>query len=337
VISIFIFKEEEEMGEFKYAVGLWALGGAADRFVPEGYSGKVVPLKGRIETAGSIDGIDGVEIMSTQVEDINLTDFKGWLKDNKIKLTSILANTFGDRKYKLGSITHTDKNLRSEAIDICKKSVDLAIEMDCPAVCLWLGSDGYDYSFQIDYVKHWNRLRESINEIANYNKDIKICLEYKLKEPRKYMTIGAVGKSLWLAQECGDNVGVVIDFGHSLMAKEKPAESAAILCMNNKLYNVHMNDAYGDWDDDLIAVSVHLQETVEFMYYLQEMKYDGWIGLDIFPFRMDGKTAAELCIRNLRSVEKILNRINRDKLQRALETLDAGNSQRVIRDAIFND
>ena len=325
------------MGEFKYAVGLWALGGAADRFVPEGYSGKVVPLKGRIETAGSIDGIDGVEIMSTQVEDINLTDFKGWLKDNKIKLTSILANTFGDRKYKLGSITHTDKNLRSEAIDICKKSVDLAIEMDCPAVCLWLGSDGYDYSFQIDYVKHWNRLRESINEIANYNKDIKICLEYKLKEPRKYMTIGAVGKSLWLAQECGENVGVVIDFGHSLMAKEKPAESAAILSMNNKLFNVHMNDAYGDWDDDLIAVSVHLQETVEFMYYLQEMKYDGWIGLDIFPFRMDGKTAAELCIRNLRSVEKILNRLDRDKLKKAMETLDAGNSQRVIRDAIFND
>jgi xylose isomerase len=325
------------MEKFKYSAGLWALGGVADRFVPQGYLEKAETLKGLIEIAGSVDGIDGVEIISSQVDGINSFDLNGWLKANNLVLTSILADTFGDRKYKLGSITHTDKKLRSEAIDICKKSIDLAIEMDCPAVCLWLGSDGYDYSFQIDYVKQWNTLRESISEIANYNKDIKICLEYKLKEPRKYMTIGAVGKSLWLAQECGDNVGVVIDFGHSLMAKEKPAESAAILCMNNKLFNVHMNDAYGDWDDDLIAVSVHLQETVEFMYYLQEMKYDGWIGLDIFPFRMDGKTAAELCICNLRSVEKILNRINRDKLQRAMGTLDAGNSQRVIRDAIFSD
>jgi len=325
------------MEKFKYSAGLWALGGAADRFVPQGYLEKVETLKGLIEIVGSVDGINGVEIISSQVDGINSFDLNGWLKANNLVLTSILANTFGDRKYKLGSITHTDKKLRSKAIDICKKSVDLAIEMECPAVCLWLGSDGYDYSFQIDYVKHWNTLRESITEIANYNKDIKICLEYKLKEPRKYMTIGAVGKSLWLAQECGDNVGVVIDFGHSLMAKEKPAESAAILSMNNKLFNVHMNDAYGDWDDDLIAVSVHLQETVEFMYYLQEMKYDGWVGLDIFPFRMDGKTAAELCIRNLRSVEKILNRLDRDKLKKAMETLDAGNSQRVIRDAIFND
>jgi len=28
------------------------------------------------------------------------------------------------------------------------------------------------------------------------NRDVKICLEYKLKEPRKYMTGGDVGKAL---------------------------------------------------------------------------------------------------------------------------------------------
>ena len=325
------------MRKFKYAAGLWALGGASDRFLPEGYSDKTTTLKEDIETAGSVDGIDGVEIISSQAFDIDPADFKGWLTDNNLQLTSILANTFGDRKYKLGSITHTDTKIRNEAIDICKKSIDLALEMECPAVCLWLGSDGYDYSFQIDYVKHWNTLKESIIEIANYNKDIKICLEYKLKEPRKYMTIGAVGKALYLARECGENVGVVIDFGHSLMAKEKPAESAAVLSMNKKLFNVHMNDAYSDWDDDLIAVSVHLQESVEFMYYLETMKYDGWIGLDIFPFRMDGKTATDLCIRNLRSIERILGRLDKDKLKKAMESLDAGNSQRVIRDALFTD
>jgi xylose isomerase len=149
------------------------------------------------------------------------------------------------------------------------------------------------------------------------------------------MTVGAVGKSLYLARECGENVGVVIDFGHALMAKEKPAESAVILLMNNKLFNVHMNDAYGDWDDDMIAVSVHLQESLEFFYYLDEMKYDGWIGLDIFPFRMDGRTAADLCIQNLKSLEIMLDRLDRKKLKYALESIDAGNSQKLIRDTIF--
>jgi len=149
------------------------------------------------------------------------------------------------------------------------------------------------------------------------------------------MTIGTVGKSLYLARECGENVGVTIDFGHSLMAKEKPAESVVLLSTHKKMFNVHMNDAYGDWDDDLIAVSVHPQESLEFMYYLEVMKYDGWIGLDIFPFRMDGRTAADLCIKNLRSLEKILDRLDRDKLIKAMESLDAGNSQSVIRDALF--
>jgi xylose isomerase len=322
---------------FRYATGLWALGGAADRFLPSGYTDKAVTLHELVNRAGSVDGIDGVEIISSQLNGIDVTDFKQCLAENKLQLTSILADTFGDRKFKLGSITHTQKEVRQDAIGLCKRTVDLAAELDCPAIVLWLGSDGYDYSFQVDYRDHWNTLRDSIIEIADYNKKMKICLEYKLKEPRKYMSIGAVGKALNLAKQCGDTVGCVIDFGHSLMAKEKPAESAVLLQMNGKLFNVHMNDAYGDWDDDLIAVSVHLQESLEFMYYLEKMKYDGWVGLDIFPFRMDGTVAAELCIKNLRSVEKILSRIDKEELKKAMLSLDAGNSQMVIRDAIFND
>jgi len=150
------------------------------------------------------------------------------------------------------------------------------------------------------------------------------------------MTIGAVGKSLYFARECGNNVGVVIDFGHSLMAKEKQAESVVLLSMHNKLFNVYMNDAYGDWDDDMIAVSVHLQESLEFMYYIEVMKYDGWIGLDIFPFRMVGRTAVDLCIKNLRSIEKILDRLP-GIVKKAMGSLDAGNSQSVIREVIFSD
>jgi len=323
------------MGKFKYSAGLWALGGAADRFLPKGYNEKEYTLKDIVEIAGKVDGIDGAEIMSSQVDGINLNDFKGWLSDNGLTLTSILANTFGDRKFKLGSITHTDPKIRQDALDICKKTVDIAAELNCPTINLWLGSDGFDYSFQVDYQRHWSTLKESIIEIASYNKNMKVCLEYKLKEPRKYMTIGAVGKALYLARECGDNVGVVIDFGHSLMAKEKPAESAVLLLMHNKLFNVHINDAYGDWDDDLIAVSVHLQETLEFLYYLEKFNYNGWIGLDIFPFRMDGGRAADLCIKNLRGIEQILDRLDKRALEDAMNTLDAGNSQMVIHNAIF--
>jgi len=52
---------------------------------------------------------------------------------------------------------------------------------------------------------------------------------------------------------------------------------------------------------------------------------------------MDGKKAADLCIRNLRSVENILDRIDRKELRVAMQSLDAANSQLIVRDAIFND
>jgi xylose isomerase len=323
------------MTKFRYAAGLWALGGAADRFLPSGYAERAATLKEAVKIAGSVDGLDGVEIMSHQTDGLNLGEFQRWLTDNNLQLTSILANTFGDRKFKLGSITHTDKKIRQEAMDVCRRTIDNARELNCESINLWLGSDGHDYSFQIDYIRHWNMLEESVIEIANYGKDQKICLEYKLKEPRKFMSIGAVGKALNLARACGKNVGVVIDFGHALMAKEKPAESVVLLKKNDKLFGVHINDAYGDWDDDLIASSVHFQETLEFMYYLELMGFDGWIGLDIFPFRMEGKTAAELCIKNLRGIERVLSRIDKERLKQAMETLDAGNSQRILTEAFF--
>jgi xylose isomerase len=323
------------MGKFKYAACLWALGGAADRFCPGGYTDKSATLKELIEIVGDVDGMEGVEIFDSHLEGINPKDYMGWLTDNGLKTSCITINTFGIKKWKLGSITHSDDKLRREAIDSCKKAVDRALEIDKPLVSLWLGSDGFDYSFQVDYIKQWELLQESVKEIAGHSKDIKICLEYKLKEPRKYLIVPTVMKGLYLAEKCGDNVGVTIDFGHALMGKEKPGESAALLGNSGKLFNVHLNDAYGDWDDDLVAGTVHIPETLEFMYYVDRSGYDGYIGFDIFPFRMDGKIAAELCIKNMRGIERILERIDDNKLKKAMESLDAGNSQYVVLDAVY--
>ncbi|OPX31434.1 MAG: hypothetical protein B1H40_04020 [Candidatus Latescibacteria bacterium 4484_181] len=64
------------------------------------------------------------------------------------------------------------------------------------------------------------------------------------------MSIGSVGKALSICLELGmENVGVVIDFGHALMSRENPGESVAYLARHRKLFNVHFNDAYGEWDE----------------------------------------------------------------------------------------
>lgn len=321
--------------EFKYATGLWCLGGCADRFVPSGYLDRSYELKELIDMAASVHGIRGIELFSSQLDGVDLKEIGGYIHDRGLQTTGILANTFGDRKFKLGSITHTDEKLRREAIDICKQTVEMAEKIGCPAVTLWLGSDGFDYPFQVDYVRQLETLIESIKEIADFNPNMRICLEYKLKEPRMYLAVGNAAKTLYLALQCGENVGVTLDFGHALMSKEKPGDSVALLNRHGRLFNVHFNDAYGEWDDDLIVGSVHIPDTLEFLYYLDATGYDGWLGLDIFPFREDASTAANLCIKNLNHLVAVLDRIDYGQLKRAQDTLDAGATQEILSKVIF--
>jgi xylose isomerase len=292
-------------------------------------------LKELIDIAANVEGITGIEAFSSQLEEVDPKEYKGWVADRGLQTTGILANTFGDRKFKLGSITHTDEKLRQEAIDVCKRTVEMAERVDCPAVTLWLGSDGFDYPFQADYVRQIDTLTDAIRAIADSNPNIKICLEYKLKEPRMYLSIGSAAKALYFAFQCGENVGVTLDFGHALMSKEKPGESVALLSKHNRLFNVHFNDAYGEWDDDLIVGSVHIADTLEFLYYLDVTGYDGWLGLDIFPFREEASTAANLCIRNIKSLVNMLDRMDYEELRKAQQTLDAGMTQEIISRVIF--
>jgi xylose isomerase len=321
--------------KFKYSTGLWCLGGFADRFVPSGYLDRAYGIKELIDIAASINGIEGIEVISSQLSGVEPKDFKQWVNEKGLQITGILADTFGDRKFKLGSITHSDQKLRKEAIEICKQTIEMAEMMDCPAVTLWLGSDGFDYTLQIDYVRHLDILVESITEIANFNPNMKICLEYKLKEPRMYLTVGNAAKALYLALQCGENVGVTLDFGHALMSREKPGESVALLKRHGRLFNIHFNDAYGEWDDDLIVGSVHIAESLEFLYYLDVTEYEGWLGLDIYPYREDALTAATLCIKNLNRLVAMLNRIDYQELKRAQGTLDAMSTQEILSKVIF--
>ena len=325
------------MGKFKYAAGLWAIGGTADRFLTSGYVENPPGLMELTKGAATVTDLKGIEIMSSQLKGVNIKEYRKLLDDLGLTAISVLADTFGDRKYKLGALTSTDSKIREDAISEGKKSLDFAAELGADNINLWLGTDGYDYSFQINYEKHLDMLLEAIKEIAKYGKSkgLKVALEYKLREPRNFMTIGAVGKALYMSMQAGENVGIILDFGHSLMARENPAESLFWIEREKRLFGIHINDAYGDWDDDLNAGIVHFHQTLEFLYALDVTGYNGWVSLDIFPYRLDGLKAAALSIDYMKGMEEILERMDYDELKKAQFTLDAGNTQPIIKKAIF--
>jgi twitching motility protein PilT len=81
--------------------------------------------------------------------------------------------------------------------------MDAAAELGCDLVNVWNGQDGYDYTFQADYLEERDWLVEGLRECAEYRSDIRLSLEYKPKEPRTHSYLGTAAGTLVLVQELG--------------------------------------------------------------------------------------------------------------------------------------
>ena len=86
-------------------------------------------------------------------------------------------------------------------------------------------------------------------------KDVRIALEFKPKEPRNFCYLARSADTLLMALDANrENVGVTIDTGHAMAAGEYVAEAAFRLMQRGKLFHLHFNDNYRSWDDDMIVV-----------------------------------------------------------------------------------
>lgn len=322
----------------KIAVGSWVVGSQADRFVPKGYRDFVSPEE-KIRRVGSINNVSGIELTyPVDFTTMEKNDVAAAVSNAGLKVSDIGVNIFSNPIFKHGSITNLNKEIRKKAMDICYQAIEAARAVKSPGLRMWMGQDGFDYPFQANYENLWDLMLASLKELAEAAPDLKFGLEYKLREPRNKSLIDSISKALLISLELDlPNVGVVVDFGHALMGKENAAESVYQALRYNKLFTVHFNDAYGDWDDDMIPGTLNIFETLEFLYYLQEYNYSNWLTLDSFPFREDPVKAVDLSIRNILELTNMLEKIDIKKLRAAQETMDAVNVLEVTRGAIFKN
>lgn len=325
------------MEERKYSVGIWAYGNCCDRFCEEGYQ-RTKTFEEKVKLASETKGLHGIEVHHNG--DFNLSNFKeayNIISSSNLKVSAVNCNTFGAKEFWKGALTARDKSTRAQAIDIVKKAAEVAEYMGASVVNLWPGADGYDYSFQIDYNKYLDLMLNALKEIAREYPNTKFSLEYKIREPRIRSAITTVDRALTLINEIKkDNLGVTVDFGHSLQARENPAEAAVVASRYNKLFHVHLNDNSRDWDDDLIIGTYHLWETLEFVYYLKKMGYKGWLGFDMSPARENQVEAVEYSISTMERYFNIIEQFDEEIIQKAFYSCDALEARKYIEQFVFN-
>jgi xylose isomerase len=325
--------------ELKFGFVLSAFSSGRDRFCTEGYGRGATTLGEAITMAKKVSKLNGIELVTnSHVNENNLQEVKSMVTDAGLDVCTVIAEIYKQPKWAMGSFTSNDPQIRKSAISEVKKAIDWANALHCKTLDLWFGQDGYDYAFQIDYARAWDRIVEGVAECADYDRSMKICIEYKMKEPRTHMLIGTAAEALLLINEVNrENVGVLLDIGHSLAAYENMAEIVALLNRGRKkkLFSLHLNDNYRYWDDDLVVGSVHTIELTELLYWLRKTNYTGWYVLDIHPYREDKVAAVNESIAWVEALAAVIERLDEEGIEQALAGADAMKSQKIIREAIF--
>ncbi len=324
------------MKKYKIGSGFSPFSPCSERFVTDGYR-KAVSLSQQIKMAGRVKGLTGIALdYPYQFKQHDIFCIESLCKKQKQEICTLEIGLYPDKKWKHGSISSPDAGIRRQAIHIAKKTLDIAASMKVNNVLLWLGQDGFDYPFQADYKEAWGLLIDGLVEIGTYSKDINIGIEYKPKEPRTNLFIRNVGVLLYLLKKINlPNVGGVVDFGHSLIAGENPAEAAVLLSMEGKLFEVHLNDNYRDYDHDLIVGSVSFWETLEFFYWLDVCGYKGWYLMDVFPYRENGLKALQKSVDNTITFIEIAKQLRASGVGKALNNMDIIASSSILWNKVF--
>lgn len=317
----------------RFSTGLWAFSSAADKYCTEGYR-DTPKVQEAIAAAAKVKGIKGVEIQQTDITpEMPVKEMKRLLKEFGLTCSGVSANMAQMRKFSLAAFGQQHQKTRNAAIDEGRKAADIARQLGATEITIRLYSDGFDYPFHVDYTTHWNTVISSIKTIAKYaSPDINVAVAYKPREPRKHLTVATVGKALSMCQEIAmKNVGVAMNFSHAMMAGENPAESIAFLTRSNKLFQVYFSDSYQMSDDSMMPGSIHLWETMEALFYLKVAKFKGFVTIDMLPQRIEPSHAIQIAVGNLAILYKKLEKLDITELRKAQKTLDATESQRIIR------
>jgi len=320
--------------EPRYGAGLWHFGRYVDRYATDGYGPPVSTVEA-IERAGRVEGLSVVDLTYPfDPGDLTTDDVAGALRDNGLQAIAVTPEIY-TRKFSRGGFTNPDPKVRRQVIELISEATEVGRALGVDYTKLWPGQDGWDYPFQVDYAEIWRLSLEGVRELATTFPDQKFAIEYKPREPRNRMVFSSVARTLLAIEEIGlPNVGILLDFGHSLYGGETPADAALLAISRGRLFAIDVNDNFRGWDDDMVVGSVHLTETFEFFHALHAAGWQGVWQLDQFPFREDSVEAASAGIRTMRAFHRALVRLDHDKLAAAQQAQDALAAQRIVQQAL---
>ena len=249
---------------FRVAVPSWGLGSGGTRFARFAIPGEPRNVFEKLEDAEVVCKLTrstpGVSLHLPWDRTDNPAELRAFARARGLSFDSMNSNTFQDRpgqplSYKFGSLSHTDPDVRRQAVDHNLECLETGQALGARALTVWVG-DGGNFPGQQHFRRALERYLESLKAIYRaLPGDWRLFIEHKFYEPAFYSTVlNDWGTSYYCARELGDRAFSLVDLGHH-GPNVNVEMIVARLIQFGKLGGFHFNDSqYGDDDLDAGAV-----------------------------------------------------------------------------------
>jgi xylose isomerase len=310
------------MTAFRFSAGPWNVHEGRDAFGPEVRPS--IPFEEKVKKLSEL-GFSAVQFHDDDaVPDINdLSEdeirqqakiVKKVLDDYGMLAEFVAPRLWEDPRTIDGGFTSNDPVHREFAIWRALRSVDIARQLGCNKIVLWLAREGtlcFESKNPVVGVRH---VIDGINRILEYDKKIMVLIEPKPNEPIDRSFCPTLGHAFALSERTKDpsRVGGLLESAHAILAGLDPAGEIAFGLAMGKLWSVHLNDQNGlKYDQDKAFGVENLRQAFNEVKVLVENGYGKngeFVGLDVKAMRTQ---KVEGCYRHLENSLKVFRLLER--------------------------
>ncbi len=295
--------------QFRFSFGPWNIHSGADVFGPQ--VRKTVAFSDKLKEYKKL-GFDGVQFHDDDaVSSVDVPHDRMMSEAQEMKKMldgeGLVAEFVAPRLWEHpdtvdGGYTSNDPEHRKYAIERSKKAIDIANVLETRDIVLWPAREGIYVNESKNHVESTKRFIHAVNEMLNYDRNIRILGEMKPNEPMDHEYCPTSGHFMALGAATADpsRVGILIESAHAILAGLDPAIEMAFAISQGKLWSVHLNDQNGlKFDEDRIFGAINLKRALDQVLVLYENDFGSngeFVGLDVKALRTqkDGEATQHL-------------------------------------------
>lgn len=332
------------MSKFKFSAGPWNIHEGADAFGPvvrdsitfEEKVKKLAELGFDAIQFHDDDAVPNMNDLSVEEIKIEARKTKEVLDKYGLKAEFVAPRLWEDWRTNDGGFTSMSERDRNFAEWRSLRSIDIARELGCDKIVLWLAREGTVCYESKDPVQSINRLVDAINTMLDYDDSIKVLVEPKPNEPIDRSFCPTMGHVMGVSSMTKDpsRVGGLVESAHAVLAGLDPANEMAIALAQNKLWGVHLNDQNGmKYDQDKSFGVENIRQAFNQIRVLMKYGFGDsgeYVGLDVKAMRTQPiEDSYRHLINSMQIVKFLVEKVNTFDEEKAIELVANGNYEKL--------